>query len=513
MWFIRMLRSSNAAAVLKNYPLLLGKLEAPSSNLAPAFAISAQLFPLSTWAETQYKVIDDSLSLLLRRFLSTTSHQTLQQGKKHNTEETKNKIAVGISGGVDSAVAALLLKQAGYEVVGVFMRNWDETEETGKTRHCTIEKDYKDASAVCTQLNIPLYEADFIAQYWNEVFTRFLAECSRGLTPNPDLACNRHIKFGALLEFAKRQLGVEMVATGHYARIKKIPSSSSSAFSATYSDENDGVLQAKKVQLLQGIDGTKDQSYFLASIHPEALNSVLFPLGEFEKSTVREIAAKYKLVPAEKRSSAGICFIGRRNFAEFLEQYLPIVPGRFIDVDNGKDVGRCENILSVTIGQRPGIGGASDRTYVAGKDINTGIVYIAKGRNHPALATKSAMLRTPHWLSREHFDRLKCDKELQCEYKARYGQKSAKCTLKLVHSEEITAEKGFKKSRFCGLQAEDSKINDGYVVVHFDKPAGAITPQQEFVMYDGDVCIGSAAIAMPGQTLHEEREGGENHNF
>jgi len=523
MRFSRLLPSSSAAAAaaaaaaLRNYPPLFGKVEASSSNTFSAFATTAHLFSLSTWAETQSRIIN-SLSLLRPCFFSTTSHQTPQEGRIHKVKETK-KIAVGISGGVDSAVAALLLQQAGHEVIGVFMRNWDETEEIGKTRQCTIEKDFKDAGAVCTQLNIPLYEADFIAQYWNEVFTRFLAECSRGLTPNPDLACNRHIKFGALLEFAKRQLGVEMVATGHYARIKKIPissssswmacSSSSTSFVATNSEENDGFLQEKKIQLLKGIDSTKDQSYFLASIHPDALNSVLFPLGEFQKSTVREIAAKYNLVPAEKRSSAGICFIGRRNFAEFLEQYLPIVPGRFIDVENGKDVGRCENILTVTIGQRPGIGGASDRTYVAGKDINAGVVYIATGRNHPALATKSAMLRIPHWLSEEHFDRLKRDKELQCEYKARYGQKSAKCVLYLVHAKEIAAEKGFKKSRFCGLQAEDSKINEGYVLVHFDEPAGAITPQQEFVMYDGDVCIGSAAIAMPGQTVHEEREGGK----
>jgi len=524
MWFSRLLPSNSTAAVLKNYPPLW-KLDASSSNFFPTSAITEHLFSLSAWAETHSKIINISLSFRRPCFFSTTSQQSLQslqsqEGRKYHIEETKNnKIAVGISGGVDSAVAALLLQQAGHEVIGVFMRNWDETEETGKTRHCTIEKDWKDASAVCSQLNIPLYEADFIAQYWNEVFTRFLAECSRGLTPNPDLACNRHIKFGALLEFAKKQLGVEMVATGHYARIKKIPvssvsssvpcSSSPSSFIATNIEEKGGFQQLEKVQLLKGVDCSKDQSYFLASIHPDALNNVLFPLGEFQKPTVRKIAAKYNLVPAEKRSSAGICFIGRRNFAEFLEQYLPIVPGRFIDVESGKDVGRCENILTVTIGQRPGIGGASDRTYVAGKDINAGVVYIATGRNHPALATKSAMLRTPHWLSREHFDRLKRVKKLQCEYKARYGQKLAKCTLNLVHSEKTAAEKGFKKSRFCGLQPEDSKIYEGYVVVHFDEPAGAITPQQEFVMYDGDACIGSAAIAMPGQTLYEEREEGE----
>jgi tRNA-specific 2-thiouridylase len=314
------------------------------------------------------------------------------------------------------------------------------------------------------------------------------------------------------LEFAKTKLGVEVVATGHYARIKQVSSSSSlpsnEKSSSSINSEEEGEEsgeESRKFQLLKGVDDTKDQSYFLASIHPNTLSSVLFPLGEYKKSDVREIAAKYNLIPAEKRSSAGICFIGRRNFAEFLEQYLPIAPGRFIDVESGKDVGQCENILTVTVGQRPGIGGASDRTYVVGKDINKGVVYIATGRNHPALETKSAMLRTPHWLSEEHFDKLKRDGELQCEYKARYGQPTAKCTLQLVYSEENAAEKGFRTSKFCGLQAEDSKIDEGYVLVGFNEPAGAITPQQEFVMYDGDVCIGSAAIGMPGQTLYEER--------
>lgn len=393
----------------------------------------------------------------------------------------RKRIAVGVSGGVDSAVAALLLKKAGHDVVGVFMRNWDEAEETGN-RNCSIERDLKDAAAVCRQLGIPLHEADFVSQYWNQVFTSFLLECSRGLTPNPDLACNRHIKFGALLEFAK-SMGADTVATGHYARLRTAP---------------DGA-----VQLLKGVDQTKDQSYFLASVHADSLRNVMFPLGDHKKSDVRQIAAAAGLVPADKRSSAGICFIGRRNFAEFLGQYIPPKSGTYVDVETGKELGPCADVNTVTYGQRPGIGGASDRTYVAGKDINTGAVYIATGRNHPALVTRSACLREPHWLSAEHAEHLQRHGELRCEYKARYGQETTPCTLTLLRSEDESAAL-FHPSVYCGLHPSDAKIKPGYLLVEFSEPAGSITPQQMFVMYDGEVCIGSAAIAMPGRTVYEE---------
>ena len=391
------------------------------------------------------------------------------------------RVAVGVSGGVDSAVAAMLLRQQGHDVVGVFMRNWDEAEETGN-RNCSVEKDLADAAAVCRQLGIPLHEANFVAEYWQQVFASFVAQCERGLTPNPDLACNRHIKFDALLRFA-RGLGVDAVATGHYARLRHDP-------------------EGGAVQLLKGLDPGKDQSYFLASVRPESLRKVLFPLGDMQKSTVRELAAAAGLPSAAKRSSAGICFIGRRNFGEFLEEYVPPLAGRFVDVDSGKDLGPCSNLTAVTHGQRPGIGGATGRTYVAGKDVVQRVVYVAHGADHPALLTRSACLRPPHWLSAAHAAALERDGQLSCQYKARYGQPAAECTLHLLRS-AADAERAFRPSKFCRLHPSDTELVPGSLMASFPAPALAITPQQAFVMYDGDLCLGSAEIAMPGASEHE----------
>lgn len=419
---------------------------------------------------------------------SLAAFSTLQRGLSFSIQTDPllaqpRRIAVGVSGGVDSAVAAMLLKRAGHDVVGVFMRNWDEAEETGN-RNCSIEADLRDAKAVCRQLQIPLHEADFVSQYWTQVFTSFLAECERGLTPNPDLACNRHIKFGSLLEFAA-SLDADTVATGHYARLLR--------------------TREGGVSLLRGVDHTKDQSYFLASVHPEALRHVVFPLGALPKAEVRRIAAEAGLAPADKRSSAGICFIGRRNFADFMRQYVAPVPGRMVDVDSGRDLGPCLDMNTVTHGQRPGIGGASDRVYVAGKDLINRVVYVAQGRDHPALFTRSACLRPPHWLSAQHAQQLAETGSLQCEYKARYGQKPAKCTLRVLRSEEEVAQV-FTPSRYCVLRPADAAIEPGSVLVEFDAPAMAITPQQQFVMYDGELCLGSAPIAMPGSSLHESEQ-------
>jgi len=394
-------------------------------------------------------------------------------------KSSSKRIAVGVSGGVDSAVAAMLLKHAGHDVVGIFMRNWDEGEETGN-KNCSIEADLRDAKAVCRQIEIPLFEADFVSQYWNDVFESFLAQCERGLTPNPDLACNRHIKFGALIDFAS-SLGAETVATGHYARLQR---------------GKDG-----EVSLLRGVDHTKDQSYFLASVHQEALGRVLFPVGSYLKSEVRRLATEAGLVSADKRSSAGICFIGRRNYADFIAQYVVRVPGRYVDVDTLEDVGTCQDVTTVTYGQRPGIGGASDRVYVAGKDVVQRIVYVARGKDHPALWTELACLRTPHWLSRKHREELEHTGQLKCEYKARYGQTPEGCTLRLLQNEHEASS--FRPTKFCGLQPTDAEIKPGYLVVKFDRPALSITPQQMCVMYDGDMCLGSAEIAMPGQSFSE----------
>ncbi|PRW33801.1 tRNA 2-thiouridine(34) synthase isoform B [Chlorella sorokiniana] len=480
------------------------------------------------------------------------------------------RVAVGISGGVDSAVAAMLLQQQGYEVVGVFMRNWDESEETGN-QNCSVEKDARDAAAVCRQLGIPLHEADFVSQYWNQVFSEFLAQCGRGLTPNPDLACNRHIKFDALLAFADK-LGAELVATGHYARLappeggsaSAPPSSSSGAVDAAAAVAPQPPPQAAAAaaaaaagaagaaaggegvpRLLRGLDSHKDQTYFLASVQPAALRRVLFPVGHLPKPEVRRMAAEAGLLPAERRSSAGICFIGRRNFGDFLSQYLPPLPGAYVDVDSGQGLGPCPDLHAVTHGQRPGIGGAHDRVYCVGKDVVEGVVYVAAGREHPALLCTTALLRTPHWLSAAHARQLAEHGSLRCEYKARYGHQPRPCTLYPISQEaaaslaaaaaaaaagasrepagaavaeaaaaadaaghaeaEAAAERlGFRRSSFCRLQPEDSRVLPTYLVARFDEPAAAITPQQAFVLYDGEQCLGAALIALPGASLHEQ---------
>eukprot|EP00242_Pyramimonas_sp_CCMP2087_P010551 CAMPEP_0198221292 /NCGR_PEP_ID=MMETSP1445-20131203/83053_1 /TAXON_ID=36898 /ORGANISM="Pyramimonas sp., Strain CCMP2087" /LENGTH=459 /DNA_ID=CAMNT_0043899381 /DNA_START=127 /DNA_END=1504 /DNA_ORIENTATION=+ len=265
-------------------------------------------------------------------------------------------VAVGISGGVDSAVTALLLKQKGYKVTGVFMKNWDEAEE--RAGACQSERDRQDAREICALLGIPLRETEFVQDYWHKVFEQFLTDCAKGLTPNPDLACNRHIKFDALLDWT-RTLGAEWLATGHYARLRH--------------------TRGGEVQLLQGVDTAKDQTYFLASVGGKALRNVLFPLGHLHKHEVRAIAAAAGISQATKKSSVGICFVGKRPFAEFVAQYIEMAPGRFRDVEGGGDKGPHKGIAAYTSGQRARIGGQHERWYVVGKHVGANEVVICRG--------------------------------------------------------------------------------------------------------------------------------------
>lgn len=357
-----------------------------------------------------------------------------------NKEKKDIKVVVGVSGGVDSSVAALLLKEEGYDVVGVFMKNWDDTDENG---FCTAEEDYKDAVAICNQIGIPYYSINFEKEYYERVFQYFLDEYKKGRTPNPDIMCNKEIKFKAFLDFAK-DLGADYLATGHYARIRR---------------NKDGT-----VDLLRGLDDNKDQTYFLAQLNNEQIKDVLFPVGELQKSEVREIAKKYGLATANKKDSTGICFIGERNFNEFLSNYLPAKPGKMIDIDTKKVMGNHEGLMYHTIGQRKGlgIGGNGEAWFVCGKDVTKNELYVCQGGENPHLYSN-----------------------------------------KLIASGFSTMVKDFKYEDFVGVAKFRYRQKDIPVNVRFlDKDKvevtyeniKSVTPGQAAVFYHGETCLGSAII-------------------
>ena len=285
-------------------------------------------------------------------------------------------VIVGISGGVDSAVAALLLQQQGYRVQGLHMTNWDEDDD-----YCEAAQDYQDARKVCADLDIPLHHVNFAREYRDKVFADFLEEYRRGRTPNPDVACNRQIKFGDCLEYAMR-LGADKIATGHYARVIEV----------------DG-----QYQLLKGIDQGKDQSYFLHAIRPAVLPQIIFPLGELQKPDVRKIANDYGLPNYARRDSTGICFIGERPFKEFLQSYIPEQPGD-IETPEGNVIGRHDGLMYHTLGQRQGlaIGGLRDYSdepwYVAGKDLERNVLLAVQGNTHPLLWSEAMQTEELRWL-------------------------------------------------------------------------------------------------------------------
>ena len=274
----------------------------------------------------------------------------------------KKRVVLGMSGGVDSSVAAILLKEQGYEVIGVFMKNWDETDENGV---CPADEDYKDVIAVAEQLDVPYYSVNFVKEYWDRVFTYFLDEYRAGRTPNPDVMCNKEIKFKAFLDYAVK-IGADYIATGHYARIER---------------------DSGKVRLLRGLDDNKDQTYFLCQLSQEQLDKVIFPIGEYNKKDIRAIAEKYNLKTAKKKDSTGICFIGERDFAEFLNRYLPAKPGKIVTAD-GENLGNHVGLMHYTIGQRKGIGigntkdGSGEPWFVADKDLEKNELIVVQGGDH-----------------------------------------------------------------------------------------------------------------------------------
>lgn len=356
---------------------------------------------------------------------------------KKAPEDTR--VVVGMSGGVDSSVAALLLKQQGYDVVGIFMKNWDDTDENGV---CTATEDYEDVMKVCEQIGIPYYAVNFEKQYWDKVFTYFLDEYRAGRTPNPDVMCNKEIKFKAFLEHAVN-LGADYLATGHYAQV----------------EFRDG-----EYKMLRGVDENKDQTYFLNQLTQKQLEKVMFPLGHLPKAKVREIAAEAGLATAAKKDSTGICFIGERNFKEFLSNYLPAQPGNMETLD-GEVKGKHDGLMYYTIGQRHGlgIGGSGDPWFVAGKDLKRNVLYVCQGFHHEKLYSTSLKAVNVSWVTDKPVEG-----EFACTAKFRYRQKDVGVTVKVIGQESVE--------------------------VVFDEPTRAITPGQAVVFYKGDECLGGGTI-------------------
>ena len=363
-------------------------------------------------------------------------------GLQPGQDPASTKVIVGLSGGVDSSVTALLLKQQGYEVEGLFMKNWEEDDGT---EYCTALEDLADAQALADHLDLPLHQANFAAEYWDGVFEHFLTEYRAGRTPNPDVLCNREIKFKVFKQYAGL-LGADAIATGHYARL----------------GNPDGELR-----LLKAVDSTKDQTYFLQSVSQDQLRRVLFPLGGMNKADVRRLAEQHGLPTHNKKDSTGICFIGERRFRDFLSTYLPARPGDIITPD-GQVIGRHQGLMFHTLGQRRGlgIGGVKDRPdapwYVVGKDVPGNRLIVAQGNRNPALFCKTLWLERIHWIGPGP-----AGDKVECKAKIRYQQPDQPCVLhRLAGGHEVT----------------------------FPTPQRAVAPGQWCCFYDGDICLGGGII-------------------
>ena len=370
-------------------------------------------------------------------------------------EANQNKTVIcGMSGGVDSSVAALLLKAFGYNTLGLFMRNWDEKDENGV---CSAEEDFKDVVKVCERIDIPYYSVDFTKEYWDKVFAEFLEEYKAGHTPNPDILCNKEIKFNVFFKKAK-ELGADYLATGHYCR--KVEKDSRSF-------------------LAKGADAGKDQTYFLYTMQEEVLKDVLFPVGDLPKKTVRQIAADFGLATSEKKDSTGICFIGERNFKNFLASYIKTQSGKFVRLEDGQVMGPHSGYCFYTIGQRKGlgIGGPGGPWFVAGKDVDSNTVYVVEGDDHPALYFDELWFEEASWVGEEPA------LPLRCKSKVRYRQADQDCVI--------------------------SKEDGGFRVV-FDQPQRAIALRQSVVFYLEDICLGGAVIVKTGKSHYEQAQVSKN---
>ncbi|WP_281268911.1 tRNA 2-thiouridine(34) synthase MnmA [Alteromonas aestuariivivens] len=357
---------------------------------------------------------------------------------------SEKKVIVGMSGGVDSSVSAYLLQQQGYQVEGLFMKNWEEDDND---EYCAAADDLADAQAVADKLGIELHTINFAAEYWDNVFEYFLAEYKAGRTPNPDIMCNKEIKFKAFLEFAAEDLSADYIATGHYVQRR---------------------YENGHWQMLRGLDHNKDQSYFLYTLGEQHIAKTLFPVGHLEKPKVREIAEQQGLITHDKKDSTGICFIGERKFKDFLARYLPAQPG-VIETAEGETIGEHEGLMYHTLGQRKGlhIGGLKDHGddpwYVVDKDVQRNVLIVGQGADHPRLYSKGLVAEQLHWVSRQPLSQ-----PMRAVVKTRYRQADIPCTLIPMGTDSVE--------------------------VKFDEPQKAVTPGQSAVFYQQEVCLGGGII-------------------